>query len=368
MIREDARINRTGVAAAPKDAQALSEDVRAASISPAVGVTPGFDALRVHYADISGDVGTVPPPLSGQGAEKVARQGGAVLLDRMGERLVFERVAVRLYEALIVKHEAYGSWDDGPTLEDLRAMRGEELSHFLLLRDLLTDLGADPSAVSPSADVRVVLMRGLLTVLTDPRTTLLHGLEAMLMLEQADSEGWEMVEDVALAVGDDALVPDLVAALEVERAHVHKVRAWIAAGVSGLATGGMAASFQDRAERRRRAAEVVTRGSLHVHIEQSAALAALEAAEAIALAGSPGRAPAPGAEGVASAMPPRRHRVARKVRESASKRRTRERVGARPRRGSSTSKESAAKAKATPGKRTGTASTAAPRRKATKPR
>jgi hypothetical protein len=42
-----------------------------------------------------------------------------LLLDKLGERLAFERSGTRLYEALVSKHDAFGSFSGGPSREDL---------------------------------------------------------------------------------------------------------------------------------------------------------------------------------------------------------------------------------------------------------
>ena len=51
----------------------------------------------------------------------------SVLIDKLGERLAFERTAVRLYEALRVKLEASDHRDQQLTPELLEDMRNDEL-------------------------------------------------------------------------------------------------------------------------------------------------------------------------------------------------------------------------------------------------
>lgn len=278
MISGEVRVNRTGLAAAPFAAQtsATTAPTRSTSEVPAADAvpwleTPGtFEQVRAAYADISLDVGTVPPPGSAQGADKLARRDGVVLFDMLGERLAFERTAVRLYEAAIAKHDIYGSWDEGPTRDDLERARDEELEHALVLHDVLAGLGGDPSAVSPGADVQAVLHRGLWLVLVDPRTTLRHAVEALLVLELVDAERWEALEDLVLAVGEEHLVPEVAGALEAEREHLRAVRHWHGAGLSAAATGGFAGPFAERAARRSRAAAVASGGQIHTELEGGA--------------------------------------------------------------------------------------------------
>ena len=60
--------------------------------------------------------GTRELPGDPAGAALQALKGGppTQFLDKLGERLAFERTGVRLYEALISKHEALGSFAGGP--------------------------------------------------------------------------------------------------------------------------------------------------------------------------------------------------------------------------------------------------------------
>ena len=82
-------------------------------------------AVRVAYAQES-----EPPPL----VETMMQPGTPLLLNKLGERLAFERAGVRLYEALLSKHEAYGSFDGGPTRENIEHILTEELAHFERVR------------------------------------------------------------------------------------------------------------------------------------------------------------------------------------------------------------------------------------------
>ena len=95
--------------------------------------------------------------------------GMAVLLDKLSERLAFERMGVRLYEALLNKCETLGESSPGPTLDDVKRIGTEELEHFLMLNQTITDLGGDPTVESPSADIAGVASMGIMQVLTDPR-------------------------------------------------------------------------------------------------------------------------------------------------------------------------------------------------------
>jgi type 1 glutamine amidotransferase len=67
-------------------------------------------------------------------------------------------------------------------------------------------------------------------VITDPRTTLLQSLEAILVAELADSTCWETLVELAQAAGEDDLVQPFKQAYMTEQEHLQQVRAWVAAG------------------------------------------------------------------------------------------------------------------------------------------
>ena len=77
-----------------------------------------------------------------------------LFLDKLGERLAFERSGTRLYEALVSKHDAFGSFAGGPSKGDLEAILQEEYRHFTMLASTIKQLGGDPTVVTPSADLR----------------------------------------------------------------------------------------------------------------------------------------------------------------------------------------------------------------------
>lgn len=266
MIKNEKHVNRTGIATAPMQADVLIDLARRTPPSSEQD-TGTLIQVRMAYADASDPLGAVPPPATRHGADKAARKGGAVLLDKLGERLAFERSGVRLYDALISKLEAYGSWDGGPTRDDLEQLRHEELEHFHMLKKMLDDLGADSSAVTPSADLHGVIAKGLPIAVTDPRTNMLQCLEAVIVAELVDNDSWEALEDLTLAVGDDELLPQIVHAIEQEREHLRKVRLWYAAGLSQAATGGIAESFRERAHLRELAMEAQAGGHVEVEVE-----------------------------------------------------------------------------------------------------
>jgi len=141
--------------------------------------------------------------------------------------MAFERTGTRLYEALLTKFDVHGSWEGGPARRELEHFCGEEAQHFELLRKTIASLGADPTTVTPSADVAAVAGMGLGQVLTDPRTNLAQGLQAILLAELADHDGWEMLIRLSEGIGQKDLATQFRKALQEEDEHLSSVRRWL---------------------------------------------------------------------------------------------------------------------------------------------
>jgi len=153
-----------------------------------------------------------------------------LFIDKLGERLAFERGGVRLYETLVSKYDAYGSFSGGPSRGDLRQILNDEFSHFAMLTQAIEQLGGDPTAVTPSANLHATLSMGIIQVLTDPRTTLLQSLEGILLAELADNACWEALSGLARLAGEEKLKERFLRAYTAEQQHLEKVRDWLAAG------------------------------------------------------------------------------------------------------------------------------------------
>ena len=205
MMKNDVPIgkNRTGIALSPIDKREMLE-VTDLTRTSAEDDASGIAQTRIEYIQQSGVVGSVPPPASVKGvaATGTAAIKGvnvAVFVDKLGERLGFERTGVRLYDALVTKCHASDALADGPTAEDLEVIRAEELAHFDLLRDMIESLGADPTALTPSADLASVASTGILHVIDDPRTSLKQSLEAILIAQSAELAAIDRERDASLA-------------------------------------------------------------------------------------------------------------------------------------------------------------------------
>ena len=67
---------------------------------------------------------------------------------------------------------------------------------------------------------------GLIQVLTDPRTSVAQCLEAILIAELADNDGWQMLILFAEKMGMDDMTRDFGVALNEEQNHLMHVRQW----------------------------------------------------------------------------------------------------------------------------------------------
>lgn len=229
--------NRTGVKASPIDSREAIEAAEVGTPGPMVSTEAAeLTAVRLAYSQAAPPVGSMPPPASVKGALKsaVARLKGEsanVFLDQLAGRLAFERTGTRIYDALLIKQEAAGTEDGGPSRDDLLQIREEELEHALLLARCIEELGADPTALTPEADIQGVAGQGIVQVLGDPRTTLTQALEAVLIAELTDVDSWQMLVDLAEGLGQDEMAEQFQLALAQEEDHLANVRAWVGAAL-----------------------------------------------------------------------------------------------------------------------------------------
>ena len=220
--------NRTGVQIAPELAEELIEGASNAAPS-SEGGPEQIAELRAEYIAEGFPIGSMPiVPASEEGEADEDEMAMAVFLDKLSERLTFERTGVRLYEALYNKVETLGETVPGPTLEDIEHIGREELEHFLLVNRTITELGGDPTVESPCADVAAVASMGILQVLSDPRTSVTQCLQAMLTAELTDNDGWRLLIQLADNFGFDEVKTEFETALEHEVDHLQQVRNWVA--------------------------------------------------------------------------------------------------------------------------------------------
>lgn len=223
--------NRTGIQTAPELAEELIEGATNAAPSSEGGIKD-IAEFRGEYIAEGFPIGSMPTlPVSEEADAEDEEVGMAVLLDKLSERLAFERMGTRLYEALLNKCEVLGEMSPGPTIEQIEQIGREEMEHFLLLNRTITDMGGDPTVQSPCADIAGVASMGIMQVLTDPRTSMAQCLQALLTAELTDNAGWELLIKLADNLGQDEMKAEFETALANEEEHLQNVRTWLSESV-----------------------------------------------------------------------------------------------------------------------------------------
>ena len=224
-------MNRTGLDMAP-----LSKGDMVKYAQAEAGRTPesdgSFEAVHMAYIEEAERVGSVPVPATVKGmastaASKLTGKKPEVLIDKLGERLAFERAGTRLYEAMLLKCGAADGANNPIDVSALARIRDDEEMHFHLVHKFIERLGADPTAMTPCADVVGMQGMGLMQVISDPRTTVAQALNALLTAELTDNASWDLLVELAQQTGHDEMATEFSAALEVERQHVDMVRGWL---------------------------------------------------------------------------------------------------------------------------------------------
>lgn len=109
----------------------------------------------------------------------------------------------------------------------MQRFRDEETEHFELVVAAIEKLGADPSAMTPCADVVGVTGMGVLQTISDPRTNLAQSLNALLTAELTDNAGWELLIELADISGQPAIAESFYKALTQEQIHLETIRQWL---------------------------------------------------------------------------------------------------------------------------------------------
>ena len=224
-------MNRTGIQMSPIDSKAMT-DVDPDLMQGDEGDDSPMAELRSQYIVAADSLGSVPLPgtITGMvsiGFEMLRGESPQILLDKLGERLAFERTGTRLYDALITKCEVMlDAIEISMTIEDLEDIREDEARHFLMVSDAIDAMGGDPTSQTPSADLCGVESMGLVQVLNDPRTSIAQSLHAIVTAELSDKAGWETLIALADEHGLTDMVTSFTAALNDEREHLALVQTW----------------------------------------------------------------------------------------------------------------------------------------------
>lgn len=225
-------MNRTGADMSPLQSKAM---IKGQSLFKVGAIDPsGMAAIRSSYVKLKQPVGSVPLPgtfkgVLKSGKEKLTGHNPEVLINKLGERLAFERSGVPLYDALIMKVEADKA-DEGKeivSLDLLRRFREEENEHFLMVKEVIESIGADPTSQTPDADVAGLAALGIQKVMTEPRTSLSQCLEALLTAEMTDNGAWELLVDLCEEMGLADTSARFRQALAQEEVHLEHIKRWV---------------------------------------------------------------------------------------------------------------------------------------------
>ncbi|MCT9124187.1 ferritin-like domain-containing protein [Cupriavidus gilardii] len=241
-------VNRTGAQMSPIDTETMER--YADNMGPDSGIDdmnvpaesqPAAE-MRAQYIDEADPVGSVPLPGTLKGAmsttvDKLTGNRPEVLIDKLGERLAFERTGTRLYELMIAKcKEMDTSAVDPDVLGTLMHFHDEEAEHFAMVDETMRAIGADPTAVTPCADVAGVTAMGVLQTIADPRTNFAQCLNALLTAEMTDNAGWELLIKLATETGHTEMAQKFQQALTEEEQHMATIRQWLERAVITEAT------------------------------------------------------------------------------------------------------------------------------------
>ena len=221
--------NRTGLQTSPELSKEMNDVIQ--PVAAATADASPLNEVRLLYIREADPLGSVPPPATAKGAIKAAgkRLKGErpqAFVDKLAERLAYERSGTRLYDAVIAKFAAYAGELPNASLQEFVEIRNEEASHAALLRTCLEQIGADPTAQTPGADLVGVATAGFLQAAADPRTTLAQTLQVALAAELVDVASWEMLIQIAEQIGQSDMAERFRKALDHETEHVAKVRGW----------------------------------------------------------------------------------------------------------------------------------------------
>lgn len=228
--RTELGMNRTGMQVSPIDQKKMRE-VTELTVPSSEGDESALNALRAEYIAEADPVGTVPPPgtmkgIAKTGAKMLTGKRPQVFVDKLGERLAFERTGTRLYAALIGKCEVPYEGPNVIEVDTLLHFQQEEAAHFALVKQCIEQLGGDPTAQTPCADVAGVESMGLLQVITDPKTTINQSLHAILVAELTDNAAWEELIALAREMGHEDMAARFEEAAVHEAEHLETVKQW----------------------------------------------------------------------------------------------------------------------------------------------
>lgn len=150
-----------------------------------------------------------------------------ILLDKLGERVAFERTGAKLYEALIIKYQDAKDKKSLPELTSLKYLHQQEAKHFELVNKVMTQVGGEFPTITPVTDLSGALSMGWLQSINDPMTSFLQALEIVLQAELVNHAAWELLIELAEKKGLPTVATQFQECLNEKEIHIAKVKQWV---------------------------------------------------------------------------------------------------------------------------------------------
>lgn len=213
-----------------RSAVEANQPARARCVAPAPASAA---ALKGNPCRDSGPLGSLSQPASASGVPMagvaaLSRGYPQALLDKLGERLAFERCGTRIYDVIVAKLEAASQDQLGPVdVAVVKRFRQEVAAHALMIRDVVAKLGGDPTRLMPGATGAGMQPLGLLQSVSDRRTSVVGCLHSLLAVEQCGGAEWDVLVQLADDLGHQGLTDRFRLANAEEAAHLEQVREWL---------------------------------------------------------------------------------------------------------------------------------------------
>ncbi|HEY3452312.1 MAG TPA: hypothetical protein VGK67_38565 [Myxococcales bacterium] len=145
------------------------------------------------------------------------------LLDKLGERWLFEKKTVFLYDKIIRKLE---SLDYDFDVSQLRSFRNQELEHQKQLESYIELCGSNAKRKTPSQRAVEIESLAFANIIEESReaSQVLH---VLLDAEMEDNASWELLIQLAKRAGQKDLIAHFQKAWEEEKVHLRTVRGLI---------------------------------------------------------------------------------------------------------------------------------------------
>lgn len=185
---------------------------------------PEFTIDEMDFEKLSKSV----PVGSAGDIKKVHQHNTELLLHKLGQRLAFERVSVRLYEALIFKClAARNGKKTVVSIEQLRQFRDEEVEHSFLLKTAIETLGFAADEWIPEADSSLLSSLQIPKVFTKKDSSILPCLESVLIFATNDNAEWHSLHRLFTNMGLLDLAEEFNQALKEDSRQLETISRWI---------------------------------------------------------------------------------------------------------------------------------------------